>query len=250
MNSETILEALTGVRSEYILEAAPGQRKKSSWRIGWIAAALVLTSLLLFARTPVGVQAIEYMKQQVVSLIETLFPPRNVGINFEGEEMDIPHIAGGQEPTAVTETGEGKPGFAIYYDPEHYEMTEENGVTRIRPLSSESEEKSASDGLPPCEVEIRHLDQMGFETAAVKQQEEMRSAWKTVSEIQMSTEPKGMYFSAVNGDQWDSVCEDLYFVSDGLDGGYRITVKYFLEATEGHGARFQAMVKTFRVILS
>ena len=42
--------------------------------------------------------------------------------------------------------------------------------------------------------------------------------------------------------------EDHYFLPDGNTGCYHITARFFLEATEGHGCRFSAMVGTFTLV--
>ena len=51
-----------------------------------------------------------------------------------------------------------------------------------------------------------------------------------------------------NGQEWDSPVEVRDYISDEQGGCFRITSRYFLEAAEGHGARFAAMVDTFTVI--
>lgn len=279
MNAETIMDALTNVKSDFIIEASPGRMTRKSRRIGWLAAAIAVISMLMFAQTPVGVKAVEYVKEQIVSFIEELFPPRDIGVNFEGEDIQIPHVAGGQEPVLPSESRELVPGFAIYYDPATYKMTEENGITYIRQipvvptreelyemndalfagLSPEESELLLDDlmeqyiqfdeDLPPCEIEIRRLTNVAPEIAAVEHHENLQNTWDSVSEIQISTKPEGMFFSVNNGTEWNSPCEDIYFVSDGLDGSYQIRLKYFLEATEGHGVHFHAMLDTFEIII-
>ena len=51
---------------------------------------------------------------------------------------------------------------------------------------------------------------------------------------------------ALAGD-WDALRMRVALVDDGCGGAYRITMQYFLEAAEGHGARFDAMLRTFTV---
>lgn len=48
----------------------------------------------------------------------------------------------------------------------------------------------------------------------------------------------------------DSPVEAHYFFYDGSTGSYHITAKYFLEAAEGHGMRFSAMVDSFTLVTS
>ena len=60
--------------------------------------------------------------------------------------------------------------------------------------------------------------------------------------------PEGYFYHTTAGYEWDAPVEDLWFTSDGQGGAFKITARYFMEASEGHGIRFAAMVDTFEVI--
>lgn len=240
MNEYHIMDALGRVNEDYILEAMPGKKKKQTVKYRWIAAVAVIGLLFLFFQTPTGAAAVEIVKEQVTSLIETLFPPKDIAVVVEGETEVISQVAGGQEPTIQESGTVTAPGFAIYYDAESYTMTEENGVTYIR--------HNIESDLPPCEMEIRHVPGVLPNAAAETARQEMLESWENVSEVSDLEEPEGAYFWISAGSNWDSAMEDMYFVSDGRDGAFQITARYFVEAIEGHGVRFAQMVRTFEII--
>ena len=240
MKAEKIMDALGSVREEYILEAAPGTKKEKKHRRGWVAAAAALVILFGLLQTPPAAAALEFVKETVTNFIESLFPPKEIPVIVEGETEVVTQEAGGQEPEMQEDGTVTAPGFAIYYDPECYVMVEEDGVTYIR--------FNVENDLPPCEVEIRHIPGVLPADSAETEKTEMAESWQTVSDISDVQNLEGVYFSVYAGTNWDSACEDVYFLSDGRDGCFQITARYFLEATEGHGVRFAQMVQTFKVI--
>ena len=51
-----------------------------------------------------------------------------------------------------------------------------------------------------------------------------------------------------SGSEWNSPLEVRDYISDEQSGCFRIIRRFFMEAAEGHGVRFAAMVDTFAVI--
>jgi hypothetical protein len=86
------------------------------------------------------------------------------------------------------------------------------------------------------------------EDAAEAAKQEMEQSWDSVSEVRNLETREGFAFAFSAGTSWDSACGDAFFLSDGRDGCFRITARYFVEAMEGHGVRFAQMVQTFEVI--
>lgn len=240
MKADQILDELNDVKEEYILEAAPGAGKRRRPHIPLIAASLALALLVLFCQTAPGAAALESVREAVGGLIQRLYPPKSLPVEVEGEVEDIPQEAIGQEPETQPDGTVTAPGFAIYYDPERYMMTQEDGATYIR---------FPSDGdLPPCEVEIRHIPELSCQDAAEAARQEMLDGWETVSEISPMEGQDGVLFSFYAGTDWNSPCGNDYFISDGKNGCFQLTARYFVEAAEGHGARFAQMIATFSVI--
>ena len=241
MKADKLMDALGKVKEEYIMESAPGRKQNKKPHHRWIAAAVALVAIFLFFQTAPGASALEIVKEGMASFIETLFPPKDIPVNVEGETEVIHQQAGGQEPEVQEDGVVTAPGFAIYYDTERYTMEEENGVTYIRFVTDD-------DDLPPCEVEIKHLADWMPADAAEAARKEMAESWEHVSEVSSLETPVGLIFDFAAGMNWDSPCGAVYFLSDGRDGCFQITARYFIEAAEGHGARFGQMIQTFQVI--
>ena len=102
-------------------------------------------------------------------------------------------------------------------------------------LLAQQEEFHAN--LPVCEIEIIHLSDIRPADAVQSAHNEAVSAWESVSEVMDSEQPIGYHFSAATGDEWNSPREQIYFTGDGQGGTFKISMRYFLEATEGHGNR-------------
>lgn len=240
MNADRIMDALGKVKEEYIMEAAPGKKEAKKPHIRWIAAVAALALIFLFEQSAPSVAAAEFIKEAVTSFIETLFPPKDIPVNVEGETEVVHQEAGGQEPEMQEDGTVTAPGFAIYYDTEQYVMTEENGITYIR--------FNIENDLPPCEVEIKHIPELIPADAAEAIRKEMAENWAHVSEVRNLESREGLVFYFAAGTNWDSACGDVFFLSDGRDGCFQLTARYFVEATEGHGVRFAQMVQTFELI--
>lgn len=269
MKEERILHLLGEVDEKYIAEAAPKETPKKKpvlRRLMIVAACLGLLLTLGCAAVAVSPE----VRAAVQSIIEILFPPKEVTVTPEGLPESVPHTAQGQEPT------EDAPGFAIYVDEGRYEMTEENGVFVIRPkksslsredvrqnnsallegLTVEEQEAFIDDrlakqeafyaALPPCEMEIRELEGTDLEAVAAAIRTEMTQTWETVTEIE--NEDFRLSFLASDGTAWDAPQENHYFYPNGERRVYHIIIRYYSEAEEGHGYRFRTMLETFSVI--
>lgn len=277
MKEERLMEALGAIRDAYVLEAAPADRYAKPRSTRWIAAILVfLLGTAFFTQTAPGAAAAAFVGAQVSGWFEALFPPKEVTATVEGSPEQETYIAGGQVPRQ--EDAAVSPGFAIYYDSGAYEMTEESGATYIRSLpvlptreeirsshaalleglSPEDVEKAIDAllaqqealyaALPECELEIRHVPDTSPDTLAATVRQEMQSDWETVSALELYTPLGCTMFRASAGREWDSPVERWYFADDGQTGTYQITVRYFVEAEEGHGARLTAILNTFEII--
>ena len=240
MKADRIMDALGKVKEDYIMESAPVKKKNKQSHFRWIAAAIALVMILAFFQTAPGAAALEIVKEAVTSFIETLFPPKDIPVNVEGETEVKHQEAGGQEPEMQEDGTITAPGFAIYYDTESYTLFEENGVTYIRFVTD--------NDLPPCEVEIKHIPNMAPANAAETIRKEMIEKWESVSEVRNLETRDGLIFNFADGMNWNSACGNAYFLGDGRDGCFQIISRYFVEATEGHGVRFSQMVQTFEVI--
>lgn len=63
------------------------------------------------------------------------------------------------------------------------------------------------------------------------------------------TEPiEGYWLHGTTGSEWNSKVVTAYVISNGNEGSFVITENYFLEAAEGHGARFHHMLESFEIV--
>lgn len=213
MTNLELLDILGGVQGKYILEAQQlraGSKKPHRLRyIQQLAAVIALILMLtVFLNTAPGVAAVEYVKEKISSLIETLFPPKKMTINIEGMEYEGDYAADGVEPEVTAEAPQ--PGFAIYYDVDRYTMVKEGDITYIRPylksmtreevlkiygdslflLPEEERERQIASlmhpqpdpALPNCEIEIIHLD-IPYEQAASQKRAELKSQWEMTEAV-------------------------------------------------------------------
>lgn len=247
MTNLELLDILGNVQGKYIIEAQSLHSRKTPVRRMTLRRAFalfvaVLTIMTLLCVTAMAVS--EDFRNYVFDIIGVFLPPKTETIVIEGLEEEIQYSSFGEIPDA---TG---PGFAIYNDYASYTMTEENGTYYIRPIPVEGVDSSQ---YPPCEMIIEHSD-TDRETLSKQIRQQMLLTWESVSEIDhWEFEIKQwnadiLTFHANNGQNWDSPVEEHYFYSDGKTGSYHISAKYFLEATEGHGIRFQYIAKTFTLV--
>lgn len=274
MNAEQLFDALGGIRDEYVVEAAPtdpASRRCTHWAA---AVLIVILGMALFTQTAPGAAAMDFVREQAASLLETLFPPKELTVTVEGTPETEVCIPGGREPQQ-----EGAvPGFAVYYDPDTYAMTEENGAFYIRAIPvtptrdelrtanaalleglTEEEVRRTLDellerqtaqlaALPKCELEVRHVPDTAPAETAEAVRLDMERQWASVSAPERYEPLSCVMFRADGGTAWDSSVERLYFAEDGQDGTWQLTVRYFAEAEEGHGARLTAILDTFQLI--
>ena len=281
MKSMDLLEVVGSIRDKYILEAgkcreqaAPVKKAKFTRTAQIRIAAMIALVLagILFLQTPMGVAAVEIVKESVSRLIETLFPPKDIIVMPEGTPEVVHHEAQGRDPE------EDIPGFAMYVDTESYVMTEENGIYYVRQipieydreeirkqqaallegLSPEEQEaaideriqelKEFYEALPANEIVIREVPGKEFSAYAEEIRNQMSTDWEITEELIWVDKPLAYTFSLSGGNSWDSPHEVHYFVDNGKQGTFHIIARYYLEAAEGHGMRFTSMIQTFEVV--
>ncbi|MFJ7825744.1 hypothetical protein [Psychrobacillus sp. NPDC096623] len=152
-------------------------------------------------------------------------------------------IEGNEEETNVN-LQEGKDSeYIIYIDEERYKLlngVESDIITTKEPLE---------ERYPEVSMEIKQFKNVTPEDMVSTLETELASEYTKVTATETVTEPvNGYKLHGISGSEWDSPVTNVYVV-DNLNGGsFVITEKYFLEAAEGHGARFYAMLKEFEII--
>lgn len=271
---ERLVFLLDGIRDEFLVQAfetdtadkfrqyGRAHRRQIIFRAAMAAAACIF----LFLLTPPGKVAAMNLYKGIQIWFQTLFSAQEITVNLgkasnnmqEGLETIIEHCS---ESVKITVWLEGFPenvehsmyrvlpgskyetGFVLYVDTENYIFTEENDIYTVRP-------QEFPDWLPPCYMEIYRLADITGEEAAEAASLQLTESYEDVWEIQETEAPKGLYvFAYANeGIGWNAPVLEMWFIEDGAGGVYVIAAHYFMEATEGHGIRFETIAGTFKVL--
>lgn len=162
---------------------------------------------------------------------------------FIPEKEVIQSIEGQDEETKI-QLNEGTDSkYVIYVDEERYKMIkgEESDLIKTKdPLP---------ENYPDVSMEIKQVPNIKPEVLVEQYEEELKKDFPELKAIEEVTEPvTGYLLHGINGNQSDSVVVHAYVVSNGKEGSFIITEYYFLEAAEGHGARFHRMLETFKIV--
>lgn len=199
-----------------------GVGKKIGWMIGVTAAASIIG---VFTTTNTGQAFVDQIKQY-----------------FEPKKQVEEHIEGMPEEKEIV-LQDTKSGYVIYIDEERYKLVEEEGRDLIVP------KEPLEARYPEVSMSIEQVEDEAPEQAIERIRQELAAQYATVKETEEVTDPlKATLISAIDGQQWDSPVAKVYVLSNEKGGSFIITEKYFLEAAEGHGARFYYMLKEFTIV--
>jgi len=191
----------------------------------WTMVSAAAAMVLVFLFTAPGQAAIDQVKQW--------FAPKKV-ITEE--------IEGQKEHKEVT-LNEGKAGYVIYIDESMYRLETKNGYDRIVPLHQ------GGANIPPVYMEIRQVTDRSPETVAAEREREVKKKYPIIIQIGKVKEPvAGYVIHGETGHQWNDEVVKYYVVSNGKGGAFIIEQRYFVEASEGHGARFDHMLRRFHIV--
>ena len=135
--------------------------------------------------------------------------------------------------------------FRIYINKEIYYSYEREGVYTIRP-------RQEAEGIPECRLEISYMADIALDEALEQVRNSLTGLYAEIEEL--PGPPNGWYavneeterfLFASNGTDWDSAQREVLLEDDREGGVFVLSASYFMEATEGHGARFADMMRTF-----
>lgn len=149
-----------------------------------------------------------------------------------GDALHLCSIQYGPQPSV---------GFAIYVNEEIYEVSEMDGVYTVRPRNPLPAEE-----FPPIDLTIAHAEGLSRAEAIEAAKETLSESYAQVSGAEEVGEQ--LRLTAGDGDAWDDAHAEVACLDDGLGGSFTLTARYFTEAAEGHGVRFQDMMGTFAVV--
>ncbi|MPN40220.1 hypothetical protein SDC9_187756 [bioreactor metagenome] len=137
---------------------------------------------------------------------------------------------------------EGSSKYIIYIDEERYTMVSENGKDKIY-------SKIKSENLPEVYMEIDQVKGKSPKIVASEIERTLKDKYPSVENNGEVTDPiEGILISAYSGSNWNDTVIKYYFVDNKEGGTFIIKEQYFLEAAEGHGARFYNMIKQFKIV--
>lgn len=167
--------------------------------------------------------------------------PTDNGVSFDPQSPSaVFHFL---QYTGTAETA--APGFTIYINEELYALSEEGGNYVVRPLTPVQIDGAE---LPPCELWITHRGELSVEEARESLPEGWRGDYPELSgweEDPLTGTPR---LCGWDGTGWDAPYMETFLFEDGEGGVYVLTFTCFMEAVEGHGARFSDMIRTFRPV--
>lgn len=196
-------------------------------RAAGMAAAFIVVASVLAATTTTGQAAMKKIR-------DLLLPQKTITQEIEGNKE------GGE---FSLHTRDEEVDYAIYIDADRY--TVEKGVEADRIVPK----VKADSKYPEVSMEIRQVKDKKPADLRELAEAELGSGYSTVRDMGQVEEPLQAYVLYANsGQKWNDIVIKQYFVDNGAGGTFVITQRYFLEASEGHGARFDNMLKEFKIV--
>lgn len=127
--------------------------------------------------------------------------------------------------------------YSMYVDKERYQFGTEEKKDILKPIVS------VPEGYPEVTMEILYIDDR--DPDGVKEDFEKEYDFP-LKERAVTSPVDALSFHGTSGTEPDSEVVTIYLM-DAFGGTLLIKEKYFLEAQEGHGARFEQMLETFQL---
>lgn len=203
------------------------KNRRGVWVAG-ISLAAVMLILLFGVMTETGQAMIQNLKDLFIE-------EKQEQIEMEGqqEELDT-HLETNEELR-----------YVIYLDDERYKMDKGGEADRIE-LKEE-----LPDSYPDVYMEIRREENTTTEEVAADIKETLNNEEMEIVEEIRTKNPIEAELIRGRGSkypEWDTPIYQ-YYVTDSMNGQvFVIKQAYFLEAAEGHGARFHYMLESFEIV--
>ena len=198
--------------------------KKRSYQGLVVAAAVLIVAI--------GVQT--EMGHAIIDQIKEFFAP---------QKNIVQEIEGNKEKTDINLQTPSSTDYVIYVDEERYVFVdgeESDMITMKNPPVG---------NYPEVSMKIKQVINKTPEDVIKDLETSISEEYNTFHKPEEIREPiVGWTLMGLKGQNWDSEVIKIYVLSNGKQGSFIITQKYFLEAAEGHGVRFDEMVKEFHLI--
>ncbi|MFJ7934040.1 hypothetical protein [Sporosarcina sp. NPDC096371] len=213
----------------------------------------------LFHEEPVHTKEVKNTKKRVIPIVLTaaatlaivfsLTPDtggafmKGIKYLFAPEKEILQSIEGQNEKTDV-HLNEGKNSdYVIYLDETRYKMIhgeDSDMITTIEPLPEK---------YPEVTMEIKQIADEKPEDVVRKIEAELKQEFPALRAIETVTKPvEGFWLHGTAGNDATSKVVTAYIISNDKEGSFIIIENYFLEAAEGHGARFHHMLESFDIV--
>jgi hypothetical protein len=232
--TDASIKAKDGIwaRLESQLDAVPLQmtslpkRKSKRWLRTTTGIAAAVIAVVAFLSLPPGTA---FMKS-----VQTWFAPeKKIEISVEGEKEQTNGQAHVDEESR----------YAIYYDKDRYKLIQGEGKDTITTI----DELPAP--YPQVSLTIEQDMKIPPEQLANQVAADLKERFAKVDAIERVASPvDGYRIHAINGNDRLSKVITVYVTSNEQKGSFVLSLDYFLEAAEGHGARFEQTVEQFEVL--
>ena len=164
---------------------------------------------------------------------------KNIKDMFDQEKKVEISVEGEKEKTKTklldgTQKENGKSDYVLYYDKERYTMKKEDDKDILTP-------KIKAENAPEVSLTISQKTGMTEEKVVNEIQDELKKKYQNVTAENVNDPFKATMIRVVSGNEWNSVVKNVYILDNHKGGVFVIEEHLFLEASEGHGARFYQM---------
>lgn len=167
-------------------------------------------------------------------------------LELEGKEVDLKVEIEGSTEIVKGKIHVSETGYQMAYDPERYEF--------YRQLDDVDNYKAKNEDLyvyPYVFLNVSRFKNTTMKDYAKQIEKDVRDKivkfemreYAYIGEEQYKT----IHIRAQSGNKWDSTVREYYILQDDNDI-ILVEAQYYLEAEEGHSARFSAMLDTFKLL--
>lgn len=152
--------------------------------------------------------------------------------------MDVVLSVEGEDSTITMDLVEGSDAmYSLYIDPEHYTFETGEKEDKLTPIAE------MPTDYPEVNMTFLYVEDQTPESVKENMKQEYRMP---LEEKTISAPVNALLLHGTAGEESDSEVVTIYMME--VDGGtLLIQENYFLEAQEGHGARFEQMLETLEV---
>ncbi|MRG87136.1 hypothetical protein [Salinibacillus xinjiangensis] len=213
------------IQQRLFTDEEPESKKPNRFVVG-VAMLAVVVMISIGTSTTTG--------QAIIGSLKELFEPN--------KQVDIA-IEGDKEETEVTLETKEELDYIIYVDDSRYKMVK-GDTDRIVPKQELGEQ------YPEVSMEISQHTNTTIEEQMKKATNEVINEGLAVRREGPVNEPlpgKFVKYMEEEPNEWDSPVYKYYFFESG-GNVFVIKQEYFLEASEGHGVRFDSMLESFEIV--